>query len=54
MRTISQNFVKDTCNQKKFSLDYRRATFSSLICNNLMKREDVLLELKNLLRIPLI
>ena len=40
-------FCQGYLQPKKFSLDYRRATFSSLICNNLMKREDALLELKN-------
>ncbi|MDB4072528.1 N-acetyl sugar amidotransferase [Gammaproteobacteria bacterium] len=41
-------FVQSYYQPMKFNLDYRRATFSSAICNNDMTREDALIQLSEL------
>ena len=41
-------FVQSYYQPIKFNLDYRRATFSSAICNNIMTREEALRELSEL------
>ena len=45
--SVYTRFAQSYIQPVKFNLDYRRATYSSLICNNDMTREQALEDLKN-------
>ncbi|MDB9776652.1 N-acetyl sugar amidotransferase [Alphaproteobacteria bacterium] len=46
--SVYTRFMQSYIQPVKFNLDYRRATYSSLICSGFMKREEALKLLKNL------